>query len=73
MLNNDGWGRLQNPTPAIWEDWLRYTPVMRWTYLDRALDLQGAGAWESTASRTDNAVRSTHGPVEILAIEVLSI
>ena len=53
--------------------WLEYKPDMRWTYLDRALDAQGAGAWESTLPRTDNKTRRTHEPVGILAIEVLPI
>ena len=73
LLNNDEWGRLQDSTTMRWEEWLGYKPYMGWTYLARALYVQGAVAWGSTVSRTDNAMSRLQEPVQILEMEVLPI
>ena len=50
-----------------WEDGVRYEPDMRWGYLgliDQARDIQLAGAFGCTVSRTNSLMRRAHGPAE---------
>ena len=68
FLNNDECRRLQNHTSMIRNDWLEYKPYMRWAYLGRELEAQGAGAREITVSRTDNTMSRMREPGEILEI-----
>ena len=74
-VNSDGRRRIQNCAPTTklqsWKEWSRYKPDTKWAYLERAIEIPGAGAREGAVSRTDNTMRRTQGPGEISEIEGL--